>query len=148
MGLFDKSYMKVSGQAAAVRAYLDCWDGVQASYTDADGGGYQPVHIAEWYNERERGYVLMFTNADQKQLNIAFFEHRNSDDICALVWEQSTINPPTIDTAEFSGLLYKNKYGVSHSVSVGKAMEMADWIMEQLEAHWTSAQSIKDEVSA
>lgn len=134
MGLFDKSYMTIKAQAKAVRAYLEAYDGVENSY-GSDCGGYQPVHIAEWHNCRERGYVIMFRNEKREQLNIAFFEHRNSDNICAIEWVQSTLNPPTIDTAEF-GNTYKNKYDFSHSVGYGEAADMAGWIMDRLNAHW------------
>lgn len=134
MSLFDKNYMEPCGQAKAVRAYLDRFDGVEPSWHPTHHT-YEPVHIAEWHNCRERGYVVIFNNAKREQINIAFFEHRNSDEICALKWVQSSINPLTIDNASF-GDIYKDKYDVSHRVEVGKASDMADWIMESLCAHW------------
>lgn len=137
MGLFYQNYDKPSAQARAVMSYLDMYDGVEASW-DSELKRYAPVRLAEWHNGRENGYVIMFHNAAHEQLNIAFFEHRNSDDICAVKWVQSTINPPTIETANF-GEAYKTKYDVSHTVGVGHAMDMADWIMDQLNAHWMSA---------
>ena len=134
MGLFDQNYMAPHPQAKAVKAYLECFDGVEASW-DAEFKRYEPVHIAEWHNGREEGYVIIFRNSKRDQLNIAFFGHRNSDNICAIAWVQSTMNPPTIDTAKF-GDAYKTKWDVSHSVDYGEANKMADWIMEQLETHW------------
>lgn len=136
MGLFDRNYMTPDAQAEAVKAYLGAYDGVDGSY-DKEVHEYAPVSIGQWHNCRERGYVVMFRNKQTKQLNIAFFEHRNSDEICAIAWEQSTINPPTIETAKF-GNVYKDKYDVSHSVGYGNAADMAAWIMERLEAHWAS----------
>ena len=135
MGLFDQNYMSPMPQANAVKAYLEMHGGVEASWDD-NYKRYAPVHIAEWHNCRERGYVVIFMNPKREQLNIAFFEHRNSDSICAIRWVQNTINPPTIDTAKF-GDVYKDKYDVSHSVGYGKASDMADWIMEQLGDHWS-----------
>jgi hypothetical protein len=134
MGMFSLNYMAPNHQAKAVLAYLEMYDGVEPSW-DQDAKFYQGVNLAEWHNGRERGYVVMFTNPKREQLNIAFFEHRNSDRICALAWVQNTLNPPTIETAKF-GDLYKDKYDVSHSANVGEAMAMADWIYEQLCAHW------------
>lgn len=134
--MFQNNYQKPSAQANAVRAYLESYDGVEPSWDDKFKK-YQDVFISEWHNGRERGYVLMFRNSKNVQLNIAFFEHRNSDDICAIKWVQSTTNPPNIDTANF-GDIYKDKYDVSHSVSVGKANEMADWIYENLCNHWVN----------
>lgn len=135
MGLFSRSYMEPSAQAKAVRAYLELYDGVEPSWSEAQHE-YEPVHIAQWHNGRERGFVVMFRNKRQEQLNVAFFEHRNSDNICALAWEQWTLNPPTIESADFGGKVYKDKYDVSYSVSVGEAKKMADWIMDRLCEHW------------
>ena len=98
--------------------------------------------VARWENCREQGYVLSMRNNDySKQLNIAWFEHRNSDSICAVKWEQATMNSPTIDTAVF-GDVYKDKYDVSHSESCGEVYKMASWILEQLTEWW-----IKNEVT-
>ena len=138
MGIFSRSYMQPSAQAKAVRAYLEMYDGVEPSW-NKDQLAYEPVHIAEWHNGRERGFVVMFINPKREQLNVAFFEHRNSDSICAVAWEQSTMNPPTIDSADFGGKVYKSKWDVSYEVGLGEAMKMADWIMQQLCAHWAKA---------
>lgn len=132
--MFNNNYQKPRARARAVRAYLEAYDGVEPSWND-QFKRYQDVCISEWHNGRERGYVIMFRNDENVQLNIAFFEHRNSDEICAIKWVQQTMNPPTIDTAKF-GDVYKDKYDVSHYVSVGEAKEMADWIYEQLCNHW------------
>lgn len=137
MGLFDRNYYKPNAQADAVRAYLSMWDGVEASY-DTKTSSYANVNIAEWHNGRERGYVVSFWNKKTEQINIAFFEHRNSDDICALAWVQNTLNPPTIDNAEFGGI-YNTKYDVSYMVRCGEALKMAEWIMDQLTSHWGKA---------
>lgn len=134
MGLFSQNTEGPHSQACAVRAYLDGYDGVEASW-DAAHWSYQRVDIAEWHNGREHGFVLMFRNKKHEQLNIAFFENRNSDEICALEWVQNTLNPPTIDTAKF-GNIYKDKYDVSHRVEVGQASAMAEWIMDRLTSHW------------
>jgi hypothetical protein len=82
---------------------------------------------------------VIVLRANLRQLNIAFFEHRNSDDICAIEWEQITINAPTIDSAEFGGM-YKNKFDVSQSFRYGEAIKMAEWIYGRLNDFWISAQ--------
>lgn len=132
-----KSYLDdgANYQAQAVMCFLrtrtieDSWNKEFHKY-DAE-----PL-ISRWENCREQGYVVSLrTGNGCDQINIAFFEHRNSDEICAVKWEQWTINAPTIDTAEF-GDVYKTKHDVSHSVPPGQVCEMADWIWEQLEAFW------------
>ena len=124
-------------QSRAVLAYLSGHDGIECSW-DNEGKRYLAApEIARWHNCREEGYVVSMRGyAHQKQINIAFFEHRNSDDICAIKWNQVTINPPTIDTMDTKGTIYKDKYDLSHRETFGHPQEMADWIYNQLSLFW------------
>ena len=94
------------------------------------------IEVARWLNGREQGYVATLLNLTGEQLNIAWFEHRNSDSIHAVKWEQPTMNPPTIDTAVF-GEVYKNKFDTSHHVGYKEVFSMADWINDQFNEHWS-----------
>ena len=125
-----------AASAQACRAYLGQHDGIEKSWHNDE---YQArPEIARWYNCREQGYVISMRGPNYKgQINIAFFEHRNSDALCAVLWEEITVNPPTIDTAKF-GSVYKDKGDVSHSVSYNQPYEMATWIYEQLETFWVN----------
>lgn len=124
-------------QSNAVRAYLTEYSGVECSWSDEHKRYMAEPSINPWFNGRECGYVVTMRSADySRQINIAFFEHRNSDNICAIVWEQVTTNPPTIDTADFGGKIYRDKYDVSLSLGHGKAAEMASFIMDRLEEFW------------
>ena len=97
--------------------------------------------IARWENCREQGYIVSMRSLDySRQLHIAFFEHRNSDSICAVKWEQTSLNTLTIDTAIFGDEVYKDKYDVSKSVTWGQVKEMADWIIAQFEHFWRVSQ--------
>jgi len=116
-------------------------DGIEESYNDRRHG-YTPIRIGRWENCREQGYVVSFDDKNFAQLNIAFFGHRNSDDICAIEWEQKTINSPTIDTAKF-GIIYKDKYDVSKSCNYGEFMKMAEWIKAELVKHWNKGMEEK-----
>ena len=137
MSMFSQNYDRPNYQARAVVAYLDAYDGVEPSW-NKEFHRYDPVTLAEWHNGRESGYVLSMRKFGRTQINIAFFEHRNSDNICAIKWEQMTLNPPTIETAEFKGQCYSDKWDVSHTVGVGEAYQMAEWIMEQLCEWWAA----------
>lgn len=124
-----------NGQARAVLSYLQKHDGLENSWLENRYQAEPQVH--RWHNCREQGYVVVLRSLDRrKQVNIAFFEHRNSDNICAVEWEQFTLNPPTIETAKF-GEVYKDKYDTSHSVNQGKADEMSKWIYDRLEYFWS-----------
>lgn len=94
------------------------------------------VRVTPWYNGRERGFV--FQAGRDSVLNIAVFEHRNSDGICALRWETPYygMNPPTI--ASDGHLAYPNddKFGdIAHSEEHDGADDMAAWIYEQFKEH-------------
>lgn len=95
--------------------------------------------VARWENCREQGYVISLDVRPFKQgvqrLNIAFFEHRNSDSICAVAWEQDGINSINIDTMNHEKYM-NDKYAVDHSVSYNQAYDMAEWICEQFKEYW------------
>ena len=121
-------------QARAVLAYLSYGDGIECSWSDGEYKA-RPT-VARWENCREQGYVVSLKSEDRnRQLNVAFFEHRNSDNICAVMWEQVTLNSPTIDTAEF-GNVYKDKHDVSKGVPYGEAEKLASWVLKQLADFW------------
>ncbi len=123
-------------QSVAVKAYLSGHSGIESSWSRERSEYLAQPQIDRWHNCREQGYVVsMRSRSLQKQINVAFFEHRNSDSICAVAWEQTTLNPPTIDSAQM-GDIYKDKGDVSHAVSHGQAFEMADWIYKALESFW------------
>lgn len=125
-------------QAEAVKCYLQLYDGIEDSY-DAEMCRYTAEpQIERWHNCREQGYIISLRSADfKRQINIAFFEHRNSDHIDAVKWEQVSLSnaPLNIDTA-FFGDVYQSKWDTSFQVPFGAAAEMAEWIYEQLVAFW------------
>ena len=91
------------------------------------------VMVSRWENCREQGYVFQLRSKDYSdQLNIAIFEHRNSDRIHAVKWKQVSTNSLNIDTAEF-GDIYKDKFDTSFSVEYGSVVEMSDWVVSQFE---------------
>jgi len=124
-------------QERAVLAFLHRYSDIESSWNDEHKRYDGQVDVGRWENCREQGYVVSIRSKNCKQLNIAFFEHRNSDSICAIVWEQSSINTLTIDNAEF-GEVYKTKHDVSHEVGYGEAYEMSEWIGEQLTNFWNN----------
>lgn len=130
-------------QAKCVLFYLQNNDSlIESSWNDEFREYDAEVNISRWENCREQGYVLMLKNKKSKQLNIAFFEHRNSDNICAIKWHENTINAPTIESANFNGECYSNdKYDTSFSVLHMQIQEIGDWIKEQFINHWESALS-------
>lgn len=125
-----------SYQAQAVLAYLKGRDGIEESWCDAQKRYLADPTLARWENCREQGYIISLRSSGfDKQVNIAFFEHRNSDNICAVKWNQLSMNPLTIDTAKF-GDKYKDKWDTDFDVSCGEAFKMAEWIYDELVNFW------------
>ena len=122
-------------QARAVLAYLQMHDGIEDSWNSEFKTYDARIEVARWENCREQGYIVSLRNENHDQLNIIFFEQRNSDSICAVKWEQSSLNSLNIYTAEF-GDVYKTKYEVSYDVGYGRPVKMAEWIWSELENHW------------
>lgn len=135
-------------QARAVMCALQNFR-IEDSWNPATSEYEAEPKIARWENCREQGYVLTLWNrSSHKRLCVAFFEHRNSDSICALKWEQNGINSPTIDTADYGGACYKDKWDVSFQVGVGQFEKMADWISSEMESWWIAAQTKSQKTSA
>lgn len=89
------------------------------------------VSVDRWSNCREQGYIISY-----KDLNIIFFEHRNTDMICAVKWKQfGGCNPLNINTANFRDV-YETKWDVSYEVEYGEVYKMASWILNELGNHW------------
>lgn len=124
-------------QAQAVLCFLRNLE-IKESYNETQKRYEAEPKVARWENCREQGYVLCMRNNNYaKQINIAWFEHRNSDSICAVKWEQTTTNSPTIESAVF-GDVYKKKYDVSHEEGYGRVEAMASWISNELKQWWVA----------
>lgn len=134
----------IGRQALAVAAFAN---------VGSPDGGWQPERawdgkryactgrLRPWYNGRERGVVFQFTEQDNQfcgpQLNVAVFEHRNSDAICAVSWvSEWELQAPSVEDVPDG--IYETKWDVSHEVGCGQVREMADWVLRQFEEHYGS----------
>lgn len=128
-------------QARSVLPFID--ENIESSFKD---GNYQAnVEVGRWENCREQGYVISLRGQDfSRQINVAFFEHRNSDDIHAIKWEQTTLNTPTIDGLPSDHSFYNDKYGTDYRVGYGAVLEMAQWVNGVLNDFWENS-TIKEQ---
>lgn len=136
--MLNKNY-GIKAAALAVKGYLDGYDGIESSWNDEASRYLADVKCAPWYNGREAGIVVYMRGAHSKgQLNLAIYEHRNSDNICVLMWEQDThINPPCL--ANLPDGVMPTKWDYSKSFNYNGAVEAAAWVKDQLEAFWTES---------
>lgn len=129
-------------QAQAVLALLryNIGDGIEASWDDAHKRYMAEPRVVRYDNCREQGYVVYLRSRDyQHQINVAFYEHRNSDSICAVVSAERTLNAPRLgDMTKAMG----DKWDVAHSVGVGRVAEMAEWVARQLLDFWAKYSAI------
>ena len=138
MNIKLQDYMRdgASPQAKAVLAYLQENDGIEDSWDDEYKKYLAEITVNRWENGRERGYVVSMQSyycPNLKQLNIAFFECRSSDNIHAVKWIQKNMNSIYAwEQVKWD----ENDPWPSHSVSYGKADVMARWIWKQLENHY------------
>ena len=86
------------------------------------------VHIGRFENCREQGYVLSLFYRSQFIRNYAFYEHRNSDQMCLLMSDTFTINTPRAD-AMFGD---RGKYDVDKFFESDDIVKAADYIIEQM----------------
>lgn len=133
--------LNINHQAWAVLHYLAGREPDFAEYKD----GYYAIWLetAPWYNGRERGFVIsMAKSIGGKAIHIAFFEHRNSDSICALrcVTSDFGMNPPTLQSHGEAFYPTDNKFDdIAFSVGPGEIGKMADWIYDQLKEHYQNS---------
>tara|TARA_R110002020_G_scaffold16361_4_gene57829 strand:- start:496 stop:975 length:480 start_codon:yes stop_codon:yes gene_type:complete len=133
----------INAQAKAVRCYLEGYDGLDVSWVEYNGHGSfsAELSIGEWDNGRERGYIVSCRQSGvPRQMNIAFFEHRNTDSINAISFETKPrwqIAPTLADVPDDK---YKElsiaEWDTDHSVDYGHAGQMAKWIMDEFTRWW------------
>lgn len=125
----------INAQALAVMAYLGNRDGIESSWNKEASNYMAEVRAAPFYNGRERGIVFYMTNARGKQLNIVVYEHRNTDQICAIRWEKNTyINPPNLN--DLGEDVFPTSHSYTESWKYGEAHLAADWIYEEFNNYW------------
>jgi len=136
------TFSRINPQAKAARCYLEpLLEEAEWYFTNPEI--LDCLSIAEWYNGRERGYVLSYFNPNtpsKKAWHVAWYEHRNSDSIVAVEFQtdlikhiEGNLNPPTF--ADIPEGAYKDKWDVAYSVEHGQAYKMAQWILDTLEKH-------------
>jgi hypothetical protein len=131
-------------QAQAVLAYVryHIGSGIEKSWDKTNHRYAAEPKVTRYDNGREQGYIVWLRSRDYtKQINIAFYEHRNSDSICAVVSNNRTFNAPVLsDITE----VMKDKHDTTKSFGFGKAADLAEWIVERLNKFWANTETGSD----
>lgn len=142
--IYDPSF-EINSQAFAVAAYLDA----DPEFAEYKNNEYLVRFVSKpWYNGRERGIVISMCpeiSLSKHILHIAFFEHRNSDQICCLKWETNKMywNHPLEDRNIFKKTyLNDDKYDVEIAFAYGEAAKCAKWIYNEFEKFYNEYHKI------
>jgi len=96
------------------------------------------INIERWGGDSDQGYLVSLINERKNRLNIGFFGHSDTGDICAVKWE---FKDNMLTVYESNRPRYKRKWHISYSVSSDEAYKMCDWIIWQLRYHWINGAS-------
>lgn len=142
MYLVQSTYSAPNHQSTAVLAYVRhiIGDGIESSWDDGRKDYRAEPLVNEWYNGREREYVIHMRDASMglgnNQINIAFYEHRSSDSIAVLVFEAFTFNPPILLDVPKDHPFQESSSAGSKFFSYGHAEEAAQFIVDTLTEFW------------
>lgn len=87
------------------------------------------VEVGRYENCREQGYIFS-VRYKCEQRNYCVYEHRNSDDLCVVVFDGVTINTPT------NNMVFKamgdSKWNYTKAFPCGQIMECGDYILDDI----------------
>lgn len=87
------------------------------------------VEVGRYENCREQGYIFSVLYKGE-QRNYCVYEHRNSDDLCVVVFDAVTINTPTNDMLfEAMG---DSKWNYTKAFGFGEIVSCGDYILEDM----------------
>lgn len=115
-------------QAQSVLAYLRVTkDNATNKTWDKESRKYEAsVEVGRYENCREQGYIFSVQYRGE-QRNYCVYEHRNSDDICVVVFDGVTINTPTLEMV--CDAMGDSKWNYTKAFPCGQIMECGDYIL-------------------
>ena len=96
------------------------------------------IEVSRYENCREQGYTLTCT-LGTKQRHYAFYEHRNSDEICVLISNKYCLNAPSVDDMWADKGENCTKWDYDKSFDYMHIQECGDWIIDQMVAFFKNA---------
>jgi hypothetical protein len=126
----------INRQSLAVLAILSQYEPSWATYNEAISNYDIEFETKPWYNGRERGILIsMSHDIGTKALHFAIFEHRNSDNLCVMMWEKECFywNHPDENAIEEAYGKSKDKYDVTASFPCNGIGECVDWVEKEME---------------
>lgn len=98
------------------------------------------VEVGRYENCREQGYIFSILYKGE-QRNYCVYEHRNSDDLCVVVFDAVTINTPTKDMVfEAMG---DSKWNYTKAFGYGEIVSCGDYIIDDIKEFINKVQESK-----
>lgn len=88
------------------------------------------IEVSRYENCREQGYIFSVRYNKGKQRNYCVYEHRNSDDLCVVVFDGVTINTPTLEMV--CDAMKGSKWNYTKAFPCGQIMECGDYILDDV----------------
>jgi len=129
-------------QAQAVLAYLRTTknNAIDKTWIKENKCYDASVEVGRYENCREQGYIFSVRYKGE-QRNYAVYEHRNSDQLCVVVFNGTTINTPTNDMVfEAMG---DNKWNFTKALGFGEIVSCGDYIVEDIKEFINKVQESK-----
>ena len=92
------------------------------------------ISTRPYSNCREMGFVIQLHRPKADPLNLAFFEHRNSDNLCALRWEGHTPINGGVTPNDIPEGVYPDKWAVAKSWPHLAIADAITWARDQINA--------------
>lgn len=109
-------------RAAKDNAINKTWDEERRCY-DARVG------VGRYENCREQGYIFSVSYKNE-QRNYCVYEHRNSDQLCVVVFDGVTINTPTLEMV--CNAMGDSKWNYTKAFPCGQIMACGDYILDDI----------------
>lgn len=118
-------------QAQSVLAYLRATykNAIRETWNEERKCYDARVGVGRYENCREQGYIFSILYKG-KQRNYCVYEHRNSDDICVVVFDYITINTPTLKMV--CDAMGNNKWNYTKAFPCGQIMDCGVYIIEDM----------------
>jgi hypothetical protein len=128
-----ESYMHdgANWQAQSVLAYLRVTkdNAINKTWNEEFHKYDASVEVGRYENCREQGYIFS-VQYKGKQRNYCVYEHRNSDELCVVVFDAATLNTPKAETV--FNAMNGDKYNVTNAFEYGRITECGDYILDDM----------------
>lgn len=112
-------------QAVCVLAYL------RSHFEPSFYNENSSLYVGRFENCREQGYVFVLRVGYQLQRNYVVYEHRNIDGICIKIFDEWTINTPTLEECMKH---FADKWDYNKDFACGLIVDAAKYIIEDMKS--------------